>query len=285
MRGHELSDCRRKKKTVEENNEEMNKTTEVACVAREVDYNEDENLARIGTCVICGKTGIAFMYCEDCGEDCGAICIPTQESNEDSIYEQSTTNSGHTVNINVNDSPDYSTAKTEQYYSDEEVDLCSIDKLDGVFMSNVYNTKEHINYSEDVFTKISIAGFFEKIYDEDKWENFQRSAEDYINSRVDDMELFNYHSVPAILQNISNLNFNTRLYNEHYLELLKSSQRPRQLIWEFTEYERHKMVECGVEMMQQYVMDNMTMKNPTGQGNTIKTAPRAIETKTTNPYE
>jgi hypothetical protein len=283
MRGHELSDCRGKKKNVEENHEEMNKTTEVvACVAREVDDNENENLARIGTCVICGKTSMAFMYCEYCGKDSGAICSPSQERNEDFVYEQSTTDSGNTANINVKDSPDYSTTKT---YCDEEVDLCSIDKLDGVFMSNVYNTKEHINYSEDVFTNISIADFFAKIYDEDKWENFQRSEEDYINARVDDMELFNYHSVPAILQNICNLNFNTRLYNEHYLELLKSSQRPRQLIWEFTEYERHKMIECGVEMMQQYVLDNMTMKNPDGQGNTVTAAPPAIEKKTINPDE
>jgi hypothetical protein len=141
MRGNELSDCCQKKKNVEENHEEMNKTTEVACVAREVDDNENENLAQIGTCVICGKTSMAFMYCEDCGKDCGAICIPTQESNEDSIYEQSTTDSGNTANINVKYSPDYSTTKTEQYDSDEEVDLCSIDKLDGVFILRMCSPK------------------------------------------------------------------------------------------------------------------------------------------------
>jgi hypothetical protein len=273
MRSYEGS---QKKKNEKEKHEGMNKVTEVGCLATGVD--ENENLGRIGMCVICGTSGMAFVYCEDCGEDSGAIYIPKGEGDDDLINDQSTIDSASTANVNVNDSRNHSKTKTDQDDSNAEADLCSIDKLDAVFMSNVYNTKEHINYCDDVFTKISISGFFEKIYDEDEGGNFQRCAKDYVNARVSDMELFNYHSVPAILQNICNLNFNTRLYNEHYLELLKHSQRPRERIWEFTEYERHKMIECGVEMMQQYVLDNMTMKNRTAQRNTKTTVPRTNDT-------
>jgi hypothetical protein len=272
MEGHEGS---REKKNEKKKHEGMSKFTEVACMMTEVDEEDEKNVRRVGMCVKCGTRGMAFIYCEDCGEESGAICIPEGEGDDESSNQQSIIDSASTGNVNVNDSPNYSTTKTEGDDSDAEADLCSIDKLDGVFMSNVYNTKEHINYSDDVFTKISIADFFAKIYDEDKWENFQRCEEDYVNARVADMELFNYHSVPAILQNICNLNFNTRLYNEHYLELLKHSHRPRQCIWEFTEYERNKMIECGVEMMQEYVLDNMTMKNRNEEENTKTAVPRS----------
>ena len=62
------------------------------------------------------------------------------------------------------------------------------------------------------------------------------------------------------------------------MELLKSLQRPRQLIWEFTECERHKIIECGVEMMLQYNSDHMTKKTPTTNETTEDKA-------TTNPDE
>ena len=44
-------------------------------MARQPKQNEDD-IPTTGRCVICATAGMAFTYCEDCGEDSGAICEP-----------------------------------------------------------------------------------------------------------------------------------------------------------------------------------------------------------------
>jgi hypothetical protein len=266
IKRHYTSECRTNKCEGKEKAKQINVVTEIASMARE---NTNEDIPQYGNCVMCYNIGQAFMYCAECGEDSGAIYIPIRNSDYSSTEDEYSSNDAIIPEINLNGNPDNITAKTE-IDSDAEADFCSIADLDQPFFSNDYYN-EYIAQSEDILASISITELFAKVYEHDNMENLQRSEEDYVYARVSEMELFNYTNIPQILKNIGNITFNTRLYNEHYLQLIKPIQRPRPIIWEYTEYERNLIVRWGVHIIQQFLSDNFSI--PDGSEDILASIP------------
>ena len=82
------------------------------------------------------------------------------------------------------------------------------------------------------------------------------SKEAYIRRQCTIMHSFHWTTIPVIIQNYDNINFNIRQYNEIYLEAIKPSQRPAKLKL-FTNEEIQLIVKWGIYLMQEYAKNNL----------------------------
>ena len=70
------------------------------------------------------------------------------------------------------------------------------------------------------------------------------------------MKLFNYTTIPTIIQNYDNINFNVLLYNEYYIEKLKEGHRPPKLHL-YSSDEISLMVKWGIYLIQEHAKNNL----------------------------
>lgn len=68
------------------------------------------------------------------------------------------------------------------------------------------------------------------------------------------MRTFNYYTVPTILQNYDNINFNIRLHNEYYLPKIYPDQQPDKLMI-FDDRELQSLIKWGIHIMQQHTIE------------------------------
>jgi hypothetical protein len=176
----------------------------------------DHDIPKFGTCTGCGMWGPAFFHCGECGEESGMIFYP-QQGNDNSIITQI-----------PGEPPDPE--------EDPEETLLDI----GDVVKPMYAKDENVkwNGSRCYFQSMDIEDLFLKVYAASEYA-------DYVEDRTKLMDIINFKSVPVLLQNIDNLNFNTRLYNEYYLPHIKPSQRGQ--VYElFTDHEIHLIIKWGI---------------------------------------
>jgi hypothetical protein len=91
--------------------------------------------------------------------------------------------------------------------------------------------------------------------------NASDSYEDYedIPPPKFSLKQFKYMTIPTILQNIDNNNFNIRVWNQHYLPKICPTERPDEMNI-FTEEEFHLVVERGIQLMQEYPQTHIEAK-------------------------
>ena len=78
----------------------------------------------------------------------------------------------------------------------------------------------------------------------------------YILRNFATMKLFNYTTIPTIIQNYDNINFNVLLYNEYYIEKLKEGHRPPKLHL-YSSDEISLMVKWGIYLIQEHAKNNL----------------------------
>jgi hypothetical protein len=76
------------------------------------------------------------------------------------------------------------------------------------------------------------------------------------------MKLFQFHTVPIMLQNMDNMNFNVRLHNEYYLPYIKPSQRPREDLLMFSSYELTLIMRWGIHLIQMFAVTELEPRPP-----------------------
>jgi hypothetical protein len=79
-----------------------------------------------------------------------------------------------------------------------------------------------------------------------------------------EMRVFNFYSVPTILQNYNNINFNIVLRNKYYLPTIFEDQRPIEIVM-YSETEIDLIIKHGVKLMQQHT--NESLKDPLDKPN------------------
>jgi hypothetical protein len=75
------------------------------------------------------------------------------------------------------------------------------------------------------------------------------SRNSYVLERSTTMRIFNYYSVPTILQNFDNINFNICLHNKYYVPQLHPDQRPK-TINVVNKGELQQIIKWGIKIMQ-----------------------------------
>jgi hypothetical protein len=76
------------------------------------------------------------------------------------------------------------------------------------------------NGSRCYFQSMDIEDLFLKVYAASA---YLIGVADYVEDRTKLIDIINFKCAPVLLQNIDNLNFNTRLYNIYYLPHIKPS--------------------------------------------------------------
>jgi hypothetical protein len=209
-KGHQESECRKKKREAENPNEEqMNiMVSELACMAFEL-ATDEKDYPTVGSCVNCGRWGPAHVECGYCGEDSGCIYIPDSQV-------------------------DYNDPTQEPRYSDDEDDDIHDEENSEIGYSDIrdvpeptYVQKWYPEYNDvrnDGLIGLDLKDLFALVAKHyplrpEKWDI-------YINDRVYHMKKFGLFTIPSILKNLDYLSFNTTLHNEYYAQHIKRSQLP-----------------------------------------------------------
>ena len=212
---------------------------------------DDNDEPSVGSCIICGEWGPAYSHCYDCPEGSGAIYFPEEginyrgynntsyddENEEDEVY--------YAEDSNV-DLRDRANAKTE------EDNFKNIEDVETTKFLNEWHPK----YKDpllDKFRQIPIEDLFDEIHEHLETTETKR---EYIVRNYATMELFNYTSIPTIIQNFDNINFNIKVYNEYYIPQIKLNQRPTPIKLFSTE-EIGLLIKWGIYLIQEYARLNM----------------------------
>jgi hypothetical protein len=171
---------------------------ELACLARQ-EKSESQDSPTWGCCMQCNNYGPAFSFCENCdGHTEGIIYYPLTDAESRMMTQNN-------INNNNNQFED----------SDDEDVLYGYDKVEEVslplFARDFHpNHLLHIHEQTDIFRNIPIEALFTKIH-----EDLETCLDlkSYLKHRCNEMKMFKYKTIPDILRNYDNLNFNIRLYN------------------------------------------------------------------------
>jgi hypothetical protein len=114
-----------------------------------------------------------------------------------------------------------------------------------------------INETEDVLRHLQPEDLFTFICESDDDVNHLiDEPEWYVYSRTQLMIIFGYNTIPTIMQNIGNLNYNIRLYNE-FVSKEDQTDIKVSIIPEFSIPELDAIVKYGVHMIQCFLFEKV----------------------------
>ncbi len=280
--GHNVMECR--KKAASESSvtsttiESANTISDYACMATEAP-NFIEAIAE-GKCVNCDSVGPAFKYCTECGEDSGMIYFPEQQEQketepEDQDKKMSDESSDEKLpapaiktesDIDSEDHQGYMTQdesnpKSAAMYPGVLAAKQSSKTFDSIWTYAKESDKEKfktiLKFPNDKLKIIQPRMLFWTIWHNtnipavhDKYHTAYR----YMDQRLPMLNTFEYDTIPEIIQNVHNINFNVRLHNE-YIMKTKAYIEP---IDEVSEEELRAIIVWGTHLIQWYVNNKFT---------------------------
>ena len=243
IKGHDVSECRKKKRQENQEKENVgNNFKEVACMTTEGKADPPT----FGRCTQCQRWGPTFEYCTVCGEDTGMIYFPTTLNPSDDQFE------------------DADEEFMEYHPTDEEGRQMTFNLPRAIKISRIpYATFKTlpgliVPPDEDVCAEIPLEQFFRFIHSKTDVEHvlYYLNMNDYVEDRCLMMKEFNFRTIPEILHNLNNLNFNVRLYNEY-----KFPSAEEKHMKEFTTEELQGMVTWGTHLIQVYINEGRFVGN------------------------
>ena len=244
IKGHTVQECRKKKMQMTN----LSNVKEIACMAVETGSDDDET-PRFGRCEDCHRWGPAFQYCVECGEDSGRIYYPVSSQEEayeeqfedadEEMYTQAFT--GTETYDNAMNDPDGTAERDE-----EGRIVVKVTTLD----FSIVTPRPDLACGGDPFRALSLVQMFSKVWEYTRMRDYLvfRHEDDYAHERTEMMDKFGYKTIPMVIQNIHNINFNVRLFNEY-----KSGAESYKMTPLFPE-ELDAIRIYGVMMLQQYVI-------------------------------
>ncbi len=263
-KGHDIKECRKKKR--EENN--TSGVKELACMAKQLKKpSKNQPEMRLCTNINCRKPGLAYLACEECGTTSGHIYfhegdVDVQLDTESSVGSQGTI-------YYREDDPCYTdlnnmlakAAKAE--ITDENIEHeethpiikteCPDEENKGyrsvqmpTFLKEFH--PKYILPEWDEFRRIPTEDLFDEVHEH---LNTTEDKRNYILRNYATMNLFGYTTIPTIIQNFDNINYNVNLYNHNYLEQLPPGNRPPKLLL-YSDQEINLLVKWGIYLIQEY---------------------------------
>jgi hypothetical protein len=260
-KGHDIKECRKKKR--EENNP-TGITKELACMAKQLKKPKKPEM-KLCTNINCRKPGLAYLSCEECGETSGHIYFHEGPTVDIQLDTESSVGSQGTIYYREDDLCNMDTDKilalaTKAASIDENIDIEDINP-------NIESEENNIGYRQvpmptflkefhpkyilpewDEFRRIPIEDLFDEVHEH---LNITEEKRNYILRNYATMTLFGYDTIPTIIQNFDNINYNVKLYNNDYLEKLPSNNRPPKLKI-YGDNELSLMVKWGVYLIQEH---------------------------------
>ncbi len=243
-KGHTVQECRKKKAQMTN----LSNVKEIACMALETS-SDDEETPRFGRCEYCLRWGPAFQYCTQCGEDSGRIYYPV--SSQDAPYEEQFEEEHDTYTEAYTGTETYEDVLNDPDGNAERDENGRV--VIKVTTLEFAITTPHppvAGYNNDPFRALSIVQLFSQIWHNTRMRDYLvfRHEDDYAHERTEMVDKFGYKTIPMVIQNTHNINFNVRLYNEY-----KTGPDSYKMVPLFPE-ELDAIRIYGVKMLQQYVV-------------------------------
>jgi hypothetical protein len=218
-KGHNISECQKKKRDEGEKGKQ-NTVKGLACMARELKKNDPYLNIMYGFCMVCNDVGLVNISCTACGEGSGNMYIATKNTNQesDSLSQDSIDSDGNEV---IYRETDY-IQDSKMPAINKNIKLQDIDDVEEPTYLKEWDPK-YADPKWDVFQTIPIEDLFDKMHEH---LNTTESKRNYILRNHGTMEKLKYMTIPTIIQNYDNINFNIQLHNEYYLPKINVEQRP-----------------------------------------------------------
>jgi gag-polypeptide of LTR copia-type len=260
IKGHDVSECRKKNR--ESNGEKMTMAKEFACMAR--DLSKRDILPKLGICMECEAEGIAFTECKYCDADSGMYYVPVTRTTYDQFITTGDITDPRTANDDIDndnidpfsDNEGYITLSDCEEGITSDTDLKELEQVD-VPQYQCFKNKLIGPSYKSFFYSASVTTMFKLVHTHVDEVGLAYTTDEYATKRTQDMKHFGFKTIPSILNNLDNLNFNVTLHNMYYAPLIVKEERPP-LIDSFTPIELMGITRFGIHTFDEYTKSTVS---------------------------